>query len=176
MHITQSQRIETITRSLPRLRLVADAPLAPSLSHRVFSQLDRLDALVVDFLKGYGMTALRLSLGIVFFWFGFLKIVGVSSAAQLVTQTVFWWDASWFLPLLGFGECIIGLCFFYKPLVRVALILMAMQMIGTFFPFVVLPDTTMQSGILVPTMEGQYILKNIVLIAGAMVVGAQTRD
>ena len=175
----KSQRVDSITQSLPRhLRLLDDSTpdAPPSRSARLLKTLDQLDARIVEWLKGHGMTLLRYSLGLIFFWFGLLKVVGMSSAAALVSQTVFWWDAAWFLPALGLAECLIGLCFCYKPLVRLALLMMACQMVGTFFPFVILPEMTMIDTILVPTMEGQYILKNVVLIAAAMVVGAHTRD
>jgi len=177
--MTDSQQTGSITQSLPRhLRLLDDSnPENPtSQSQRLLKTLDALDARIVAWLQGHGMTLLRYSLGLIFFWFGLLKVVGMSSSAALVSQTVFWWDAAWFLPALGLAECVIGLCFFYKPLVRVALVLMAGQMVGTFFPFIILPEMTMSQTILVPTMEGQYILKNFVLIAAAMVVGAHARD
>ena len=176
----ESQQAGHITQALPpHLRLLTDeAPqqIVKSRSQRVLQRLDDLDARIVGWLQGHGMPLLRYSLGLVFFWFGLLKVIGISPANALVTQTVFWWDAAWFVPALGLGECLIGLCFFHKPLVRLALVLMAGQMVGTFFPFLILPELTMNQTILVPTMEGQYILKNVVLIAGAMVVGAQARD
>ena len=64
----------------------------------------------------------------------------------------------------------------FQRTIRIAILLMAFQMVGTFFPFFVLPQETFTGTVLTPTMEGQYIIKNIVLIAAAIVVGSHTRD
>jgi uncharacterized membrane protein YkgB len=128
------------------------------------------------FAQRYGLLLLRLSLAVVFIWFGALKIVGMSPATVLVERTVSWFDPSWFVPFLGVWEVVIGLCFLYRPLVRLGIILLIPQMMGTFLPLVLLPGMTFQGSVLCPTMEGQYIIKNLVLLSAAMVIGSTVRD
>lgn len=82
-----------------------------------------------------------------------------------------------FVPILGVWEVLIGLCFLYRPLIRLGVLLLFLQLPGTFLPIVLLPDvvfTTFPYGL---TVEGQYIIKNLVIIGGALVVGgALTSD
>lgn len=145
----------------------------PPLMEVLAAQLRAVDRAVFSWMQAYGDHCLRGSLALVFIWFGALKVVGMSPAADLVAQTVFWWDASWFLPVLGLAECAIGLCFLHPQTIRLGIALMACQMVGTFFPFVVLPQLTYTSTLLTPTMEGQYIVKNFVLIAAAIAIGSR---
>lgn len=138
--------------------------------------LKELDKRITLWLGHYGLKALRYSLAIIFIWFGLLKVVDYSPATDLVTQTVYWFDSSWFVPLLGWWEVVIGFCFLFKPLIRIAIGLLAPQMLGTFLPLVLLSKITFQQGnYLLPTLEGQYIIKNLVIIAAAMVIGATVR-
>ncbi|MFN3851821.1 MAG: hypothetical protein ACK4NY_20455 [Spirosomataceae bacterium] len=116
----------------------------------------------------------RLALFIVFFWFGFLKIVGVSPAKDIVThlhhQTIEpFISAAYFIPLLGVVECLIGVLWLIPRLTKVAFILFSLQMITTFLPLILLPSETWQSGLAL-TLAGQYIIKNVVLIASAYTV------
>ena len=70
---------------------------------------------------------------------------------------------------------IIGSCLLFRPLIRVALFLLFLQMPGTFLPLILMPETCFTHVPWAPTMEGQYIIKNLVLIAAAIVVGATVR-
>ena len=135
-----------------------------------------IDKIITLWLGHHGLKVLRFSLAIVFVWFGFLKVIDYSPATSIVVQTVYWFDSSWFVPFLGWWEVVIGLCFIFRPLIRVAIALLAPQMLGTFLPLVLLPHVVFQSGsFLLPTLEGQYIIKNLVIIASAMVIGATAR-
>jgi len=137
---------------------------------------DRADRLLVGWMAHTGVRTLRFALAVVFIWFGALKIVGASPAAALVARTVYWADPSWFLPLLGWWEVLIGVCFLHRSLIRFGIALLAPQMVGTFLPLFLLPDATFQAGrVLIPTLEGQYIIKNLVIIAAAIMVGATLR-
>ena len=127
------------------------------------------------------MPALRLSLGIIFIWFGLLKPLRLSPAQDLVLATVDWmpiFAAETWLDVIGYWEVLIGITFLFRATVRVAIALLFMQMVGTFLPLVLLPGVTFQSG-LIPfglTMEGQYIVKNLVIIAAALVLGGTVRE
>ncbi len=136
---------------------------------------DSLETKAVLWMREYGIRALRYSIAVVFIWFGFLKVIGFSPAIELVTQTVYWFDPAWFVPFLGWWEVLIGLCFLWRKAVPVALLLLAPQMVGTVIPLFILPHITWQ-GFLLPTMEGQYIIKNLLIISGALVVGAHLHD
>lgn len=161
---------QPLPRFLDRVVIGPTRPRAPVLD------LDALDRAAVAWMERHGTTCLRVSLALVFGWFGALKLVGLSPADGLVQRTVSWWDPAWFIPFLGAWECLIGVCFLVPRANRLALVLMATQMAGTFLPFIVLPAETYTRSILVPTIEGQYIIKNVVLIAAAIAVGSRVRD
>lgn len=145
---------------------------------------DRIDARIAAAMRALGEPTLRFGLGVVFIWFGLLKPLGVSPAADLVARTVYWGvDPGWFIPLLGWWEVLIGVCLIDpgkwfglgRWMTRAGILLMFMQMPGTFLPLVLLPDISWQRP-LVPTMEGQYIIKNLVLIGAALYLGGRVRD
>ena len=127
-------------------------------------------------MQKHGLLFLRISVAIVFIWFGFLKIIGYSPATALVVKTVYWADPAWFIPFLGAWEMTIGVFFLYRPLVRVGIAILAPQMLGTFLPLVLLPQVVFQNGNpFYPTLEGQYIIKNLLIISAAIVIGATVR-
>jgi len=135
-----------------------------------------LDRRAQAWMERYGVLLLRISMAIVFIWFGVLKPFGVSPAEPLVRKTVAWMPVSGdaMLIILGWWEVAIGICFLYRPLIRLALTLMAIQMVGAFMPLVVLPADCYVRFPYQLTMEGQYIIKNLVLIAAAIVIAAHT--
>ncbi len=157
---------------------MATPPL--DLRHDVVRRLDRVDRWVSMRMARWGVFALRITLGIVFVWFGLLKPLGLSPAEPLVLATVSWlplFDARTWLAVIGWWEVAIGVTFVIPGLLRVAIALLLLQMVGAFMPLVVLTDVTFQSGRVpfAPTMEGQYIVKNLVLIAAALAVGGTVR-
>ena len=148
------------------------------------TRLDALDRRITALMARTGEPTIRWGLGIVFIWFGILKPLGVSPAADLVARTVYWGvNPAWFIPLLGWWEVLIGLCLIDpgKHLglgrwgTRLGIALLFLQMPGTFLPLVLLPDITWSQPF-VPTLEGQYIIKNLVLIGAALYLGGRVRD
>jgi uncharacterized membrane protein YkgB len=135
----------------------------------------RIDLAVSGWMERYGILLLRISLGIIFVWYGALKTVGTSPAQKLVVNTVYWVDPAWFVPFLGYWEMAIGLGLLYRPLVRMAIVLLFLQMPGTMMPLLLLPEVCFTSIPFGLTLEGQYIIKNIVLISAAIVVGGTVR-
>ena len=123
---------------------------------------------------------IRLSLFIIFFWFGLLKPLGLSAAEQLVLDTVYWmpiFSAHAWLSIIGWWEVVIGLCFLFEKTTKIALVLLLLQMTGTFMPLIILPDVTFQnSNFFTPTLEGQYILKNILIIAAALIISNKSLE
>lgn len=140
------------------------------------TQIDRLDRRVVHWMRRNGPFLTRVSLAIVFIWFGVLKPLGMSTANELVERTVYWVDPRWFIPLLGWWEVAIGVCMLVRPLLRLAILLLFLQMPGTLLPLFLLPDVCFVHVPWVPTLEGQYIIKNLVLISAAIVVGGTVRE
>ncbi len=140
-------------------------------------RVERIDHAITLWMKRHGLTLLRYSLAIVFIWLGILKPLGLSPASELVARTVYWVSPEWFVPFLGWWEFVIGVCFLIKPLIRLAVGLMAVQMVGTFLPLILLPEVVYGPiPVLTLSLEGQYIIKNLVLIAAAIVVGSTVRD
>ncbi|MES2517766.1 MAG: hypothetical protein V4585_06640 [Bacteroidota bacterium] len=116
----------------------------------------------------------RFALFIVFFWFGFLKIIHISPAEQLVTNlyhaTIYsMMPIDKFLILLGVVECLIGILWMIPKLTKIAFWIFMMQMFTTFLPLLFLPKDTWQN-MMVLTLTGQYIIKNVVLIASALTI------
>ena len=143
-------------------------------------QIDALDRRISSIMARYGTLAVRVSFGIIFIWFGILKPLGVSSAAPLVRATVPWlpfFGVDAWVGIIGWWEVAIGVCFLFRKTIRVAIALLFLQMVGTFLPLVLLPEVAFQAGKVPwgPTLEGQYIIKNLMIISAALVVGGTLR-
>jgi len=100
-----------------------------------------------------------------------IKPLGLSPAEPLVRATVFLVLPDLFVSVLGIWEGLIGICLLYRPLIRLGLLLPFLQLPGTFLPMVVLPGVVFETFPYALTTEGQYIVKNLVII-GAALVGA----
>ena len=135
----------------------------------------RLDEQIADTLQRFGVLTLRITLAIIFIWFGLLKPFGMSPAEDLVKNTVYWMPPEVFLPVLGIWEALIGVFLLWRPTIRIALFLLLLQMPGTALPLILLPETCFVSAPFVLTLEGQYIVKNLVLIGAAIVIGGTVR-
>jgi uncharacterized membrane protein YphA (DoxX/SURF4 family) len=142
---------------------------------------DRIDRRITAWMAAHGLVLLRLALGLVFLWFGALKLVpDLSPAERLAGLTLERLslglippDAG--VPVLGLWECAIGIGLLTGMWMRLTLMLLYLQMLGTLTPLVLFPGDTFTSFPFVPTLEGQYIIKNAVLIAGGIVLGGTVR-
>ena len=132
---------------------------------------NKVDPLISGWMKRHGNLFLRISMGIIFIWFGLLKVFGHSPANDLVARTVYWFDPAVFIPILGWWEVAIGVCFLFKFLIRIGILLLFLQIGGTFLPLVLLPDVCFQKPPFILTIEGQYIVKNLLIISAAIVLG-----
>jgi uncharacterized membrane protein YkgB len=140
------------------------------------TRFESLDDTVTTEMDRWGVPVLRVAIAVVFVWFGALKLFGISPAGELVAATVYVVDPALFVPVLGFWEVVIGLCLLYRPLIRLGIFLLFIQLLGTFLPIVLLPEvvfTTFPYGL---TVEGQYIIKNLVIIGAALVIGGTLQD
>ena len=132
-------------------------------------------------MSRYGILFLRISLGIVFLWFGFLKFFpGLSPAQALSTRTIEKLTFGILKPnvsiiILAVWETLIGIGLISGKFLRATLFLLFAQMMGTMTPLILFPVETFTKIPYAPTLEGQYIIKNLVLISAGLVVGATVR-
>lgn len=144
-------------------------------------QFDTLDLRFTGWMARHGVTLLRVSLGLVFFWFGALKFFpGLSPATGLATRTIELLTfglipANISIYLLAGWETAIGIGLIFGLYLRATLLLLWLQMLGTITPVFLLPGEVFAHIPYVPTLEGQYIFKNIVLISAGIVIGATVR-
>lgn len=142
---------------------------------------NRVDEHITKWLARNGIDILRIGLGIVFIWFGTLKFFpGLSPIEDLVAHVI---------PIISFGmvspavglpvlaalECVIGIGLITKHFLRITILLLFIQLLGAMSPLIVLPSVSWQYIPYVPTLVGQYIIKDIVLIAAGLVIGATVR-
>lgn len=150
-----------------------DQPLNFKTARDMFDKVDRF---VTNTMARVGIPALRVGMGVVFIWFGALKFFpGLSPAEDLVRNSIVFFDPVWFVPVLALWEVLIGVGFITGKFPRITIALLFAQMGGTLLPLVTLPQAVWVQFPFVLTLEGQYIIKNMVLIAAAMVIGATVR-
>lgn len=141
--------------------------------YRKFNEFDKRVAEVMD---KWSILVLRFSIAVIFIWFGILKVFGISPAAELVASTVYIVPPDLFVPILGLWEVLIGICLLYSRLIRLGILLLFLQLPGTFLPIILLPDVVFTSIPYGLTVEGQYIIKNLVIIGAALAIGSSVRD
>jgi len=145
------------------------------------TRLEPIDVRLTSWMARHGVVLLRIALGVVFVWFGAIKFVpGWSPAADLAARTI---ERLSFglvgpelgLPVLATWETLIGVGLLSGRYLRVTLLLLFVQMPGTMMPLVLFPEETFLAFPFSPTLEGQYIIKNVVLVSAAIVIGATVR-
>ena len=135
---------------------------------------------VTTTIEQRGMDILRISVGVVFFWFGFLKFFGETSPAEEIASrtialiTFDLMQSAVSMPVLAALECIIGLGLLSKRYMRYVIPLLYFQMAGTVLPIFIFPEDTWEA-LFVPTLLGQYIIKNCILISAAIVLGVVSK-
>lgn len=140
-----------------------------------------IDDRIVRLMARFGIPLLRISLGVNFLWFGLLKFFpGLSPAEGLATRTIEQLTLGLIPPstsiyILASWEAIIGIGLIFGLYLRVTLFLLFTQMLGTMSPLILFPAETFLRIPYAPTLEGQYIIKNLVLISAGLVVGATVR-
>lgn len=143
--------------------------------------LESADRRVTKWMADHAVTLTRLALGMIFLWFGFLKFFpGMSSEEPLATRTMRaisfgLLQPSVSRPLLAAWECAIGLGLLTGKALRVTLLLLFVQMLGTLLPLVIFPADTFKVFPIIPTLQGQFIMKNLVLLAAGIFIGSTVR-
>ena len=139
-------------------------------------RFDELDRNIASMMSQWSVPILRGSVAVVFIWFGALKIFDISPAADLVAATVYIVPPDLFVPVLGAWEVLIGVCLLYRPLIRLGIFLLFLQLPGTFLPIVLVPEVVFTTAPYALTVEGQYIIKNLVIIGAALAIGSTVRE
>ena len=139
------------------------------------THITHIDQKLIAWFQKVARPAARIALFLIFFWFGFIKLIGLSPAESLVeslfNRTVPFISFNAFYLGFSLFECLIGILFLFPKATRLVILLLFFHMIATFLPLVFLPQITWQMPF-VPTLEGQYIIKNLAIIALAIGIAA----
>lgn len=144
-------------------------------------KFNKIDNTVTLWMANKGITWLRLSIGIIFLWFGGLKFFdGLSPAQNLAVETIdhltlHIFSSTAIIYGLATWETVIGIGLIFNLMLRETLLLLFLQMIGTFSPIFIFPDKVFTQFPYALTLEGQYIIKNLVIVGAGIVIGATVR-
>lgn len=137
----------------------------------MMEKFDRLDHWFIQMSNRWSIPVLGVSLAIVYIWFGALKIAGVSPVLDLVQSLYPFLPEPAFLIILGAWELLIGLGLLTRVFLRTTLALLWLQMGGIMIGFVVSPGLFFeQYNPLLLNLNGEFLVKNLVLIAASLVV------
>lgn len=145
-----------------------ERPARPRQEHRAATRTDR----VLSTLSTAGLPALRITLAVIYVWFGALKLADVTPVAELVRNTVPVVDPpSWFVPALGDFEIVVGLWLLSGRRLRLLLPLLVAHLLGTFGVLVLQPGIAFQHGNpLELSVVGEFVVKNLILLTAGVVV------
>ncbi|MDZ4660212.1 MAG: DoxX family membrane protein [Pseudomonadota bacterium] len=147
----------------------------------VSKPFEKIDTAITGWMAKYSVTYLRVSLSLIFIWFGALKFFpNLSPTIGLIERTT---EIVTFgnLPapiavyMLATIECLIGLGLLFKICMRATLLFLFLQMLATSTPIIFLPEVVFDQAPFALTMEGHHIIKNLVLICAGLVLGATVR-
>ncbi len=126
-------------------------------------------------MRRHGHYLDRWAIGALFMWFGMLKVFDYKSATSIIAETVYIGDPDTTAHLLGLWEAAIGFCLVVRPLARIAIALLAVRLPGTLLALALKSDVCWTDAALVPTIQGQYLIKDTILFTAAMVIGGGLR-
>jgi uncharacterized membrane protein YkgB len=157
------------------MTVLTSEPLA--LARRGIALYGDVEQRVVAVLRRVGLTLLRVSLGVVFVWFGALKVANLTPVGDLVAGTLPFLDPTWFVPFLGAVEVALGLALLLGRAITVVGAVLVAHLCGTFLVLVMQPELAFQNGNpLLLTTIGEFVVKNVVLISAALVLAARLRE
>jgi uncharacterized membrane protein YkgB len=134
-----------------------------------------IDQELIHFFRRISIPLARMSLFVIYFWFGILKVFGLSPATSLVfalyQKTIPFVPFHAFFISFALFECLIGILFLIKGAERIVIPLLLVHLITTILPLIMLPHATWTNWF-VPTIDGQYIIKNLALITAAIAIAA----
>ncbi|MBI39548.1 MAG: hypothetical protein CMF59_08110 [Leptospiraceae bacterium] len=138
--------------------------------------IDHIDHRIARLFKRYGHYTHRVSLGLLFVWFGSLKIVGRKTATSIIAHTIYWGSPEDIIPLLGSLELSIGLCLLIRPLARAAILMLLIRLPGSIVALLILPDVCWHEFPFAPTIAGQYLIKDITIFFAAIAIAGSVRE
>jgi putative oxidoreductase len=142
---------------------------------RVHALTLNADHAITAALRPATLPALRILLGVVFVWFGALKVLGASPVATMVSGTLPWADPQVTVMVLGGAEVAFGIALVLGLALRLVLPLLAAHLTGTFLTFVMLPALMFRDhNPFLLTESGEFVAKNLVLIAATIVLICHT--
>lgn len=148
-----------------------------ALARHGLSVLMLVEDRALSLLRRIGLPALRISLGVVFVWFGALKVANLTPVGDLVAGTLPFVDPSLFVPVLGGVEVVLGIGLLVGRAITVIGVVLVGHLCGTFLVLVMQPELAFQNGNpLLLTTIGEFVVKNLVLISAALVLAARLRE
>ena len=139
-------------------------------------RIEHFDRRAVVWMRRHGHSMDRWAIGLLFVWFGALKVFGQKSATSIIAETVYFGDPADTARLLGLWEAVIGICLIVHPLARVAITLLFIRLPGTLLALALKADVCWTDTPFVPTIQGQYLVKDTILFTAAIVIGGNLRS
>lgn len=136
----------------------------------MWTRFRKLDDRLVALAQRYAHRAHRVSVGILYTWFGLLKPFGHETTTSLLAHTIYWGDPEVMVLVLGWWEVLIGVCLIVRPWVRIAVFFLVLRLPGILLAFVLEPDILFVSFPLAPTPEGQYLIKDLTLFLATLAI------
>lgn len=136
------------------------------------SPIHNIDKKIFEAFYKHGHNVHRVSLGLIFIWFGLLKPFGEKTTTSLLAHTIYFFPPEYILPLLGWWEVAIGLTLLSTKLIKYSIILQFIRIPGTILAFFIHPEICFVQFPFVPSPEGQYLIKDIIILfAGIAIAG-----
>ncbi|MDX1512483.1 MAG: hypothetical protein R3174_01960 [Gammaproteobacteria bacterium] len=142
----------------------------------LMSRAKALDQWMISLFLRYAHWLHRVSLGMLFIWFGLMKPLGHKTTTSILAHAVYWGDPDTMVLILGWWEVAIGVCLLIRPLVRLALILLVIRLPGIILAFILKTDVCFYSIPFAPTPEGQYLIKDLVIFIATLAIAGSLRD
>ncbi len=140
----------------------------------IIRQVKELDRSLIALFYRYGHMLHRVSIGVLFIWFGLLKPFGHKTTTSILAHTIYWGDPESMVLILGWWEVTIGVCLLFRPLVRVALLLLLIRLPGVILTFVLNPEICFYSFPFSPTPEGQYLIKDLAIFNATLAIAGSS--
>lgn len=139
--------------------------------------MGNIDKKIFEAFDKHGHNVHRISLGLIFIWFGLLKPFGAKTTTSLLAHTIYFFPPEYILPLLGWWEVAIGFTLLFKKLIIYSIILQLIRIPGTILAFFIHPEICFVNIPYVPSPEGQYLIKDIIILfAGIAIAGTVYKE
>mgnify|MGYP001365992113 CR=1 FL=1 len=134
-----------------------------------------IDPILIQAMQRWGHILERSLIALIFVWFGSLKVFGQTSATSIIAKSIYWFDPNIMVPILGAWEIAIGFTLAWSLTLRIAILLLFIRFPGTVLALFYHYEECFHGSILLPTIQGQYLLKELTLVGAAMIIGSSVR-